>query len=94
MEFLANATIVLAIINVVLLIALICIYCKNIIRVPTVFAGGLLAFGLLFLVQNGMYLYFVFTMMSFYSAGHEVFTFVFTICQTAAFGILNYLSWK
>ncbi len=94
MSFLVNATVGLAIVNVLLLIALIYVYAKNAFVVPTLFATGLLGFAVLFLIQNGMYLYFCVTMMSFYAQGHEVFAFVFTLLQTGAFGILNYLSWK
>lgn len=91
---LATVTLVLAAINVLLLFALIAVYAKNTYKMPTIFGGGLLLFGILFLIHNAMYLYFVATMMSYYAPGHEVFAFIFTLCQTAAFGVLNYLSWK
>jgi len=94
MVFLTSATLVLAIVNVVLLLSLIWVYAKNTFAMPTVFGFGLLSFGLLFLVQNGMYLYVVTMMMPYYAPGHELFAFIFTLCQSAAFGILNYLSWK
>ncbi len=94
MVFLTTATLVLAVLNVLLLLVLIAVYAKNTYTMPTIFGFGLIAFGVLFLVQNGMYLYFVTMMMPYYAVGHDLFAFIFTLCQSAAFGILTYLSWK
>lgn len=90
MEFSKWATVL----NLFLIISLIFVYAKNMVKFKTSFTFGLFLFAFLFLVQNAVMLYFFVTMMPYYAAGVEVYTFIFSVLQTVAFLILNFVTWK
>jgi hypothetical protein len=80
--------------NVLLILPLVYIYAKNFIKMKSMFSLGLLIFGGLFLMQDLVSLYFLVTMMPYYVAGVELYTFIFTLLQTVAFIVLNLITWR
>ena len=82
------------ILNLFLIVSLLYVYLKNLVKFKSSFTFGLFIFAFLFLVQNVIALYFLFTMMPYYSQGVEVYAFVFSILQTIAFSILNFITWR
>ena len=84
----------LSIVNIILILGLVYVYVKSLAKVKSGFTVGLLIFTFLFLVQNAVCLYFAATMMPYYAAGVESYVLVLTGMQTAAFAVMNYITWK
>jgi hypothetical protein len=81
-------------INVLLVAALAYVYGKNAVKMPSSFTVGLLLFALLFLIHNVVALYYGLTMMPLYEESVEGYVRIFTILQTLAFAILNWVTWR
>jgi hypothetical protein len=73
------------VINILLLLYLGYSSLKNVRKYKSGFTIGLLAFIIVFLIQNLMAAYFYFTMMPLYVLGTEVPVFVTTFIETIAF---------
>ena len=84
----------LSAINVLLVIGLLIVYWKNFRKVKSGFTFGLLLFGIVFLAQNAVCLYFTATMMPYYVEGVQSYVLTLTGMQTVAFAIMNYVTWK
>ena len=80
--------------NIVLILALLYVYVKNMRKIRSLFTSGLVIFALLFLMQDIVSFYFSVTMMPYYVAGVEPYVFSFTLLQTLAFATLNYITWR
>ena len=87
-------TIVFSVINLVLIVSLLYVYGKNAVKIKSLFTMGLIIFAALFLVHNAVSLYFMSTMMPYYGPEAEGYGFLFTILQTIAFSILNFITWR
>ena len=94
MDLIMILSTVLTVINLLLLLALIFVYAKNVSKIRSSFTFGLLLFAVIFILQHVLYLYFNLTMMTLYSVEAEIFVFVLTILQTVAFSILNIITWR
>jgi len=84
----------LSVANVLLILGLMYVYFKNFQKVKSGFTIGLLLFTFLFLAQNAVCLYFTATMMPYYAEGVESYVLALTGMQTAAFVVMNYITWK
>jgi len=80
-------------INLLLIIGLLSVYVKNLIEIKSWFTIGLVLFGALFFIQNGILFYFSITMMPLYAEGIGTYMLILSILQTAAFAILNWVTW-
>ncbi len=80
--------------NLFLVVSLSFVYLKNLVKFKSSFTFGLFIFSFLFLIQNAVLLYFFITMMPYYAAGVEVYAFVFSVVQTVAFLVLNFITWR
>lgn len=80
--------------NIVLILALMYVHWRNFAKIRSVFTFGLLIFSLLFLAQDIFSFYFYVTMMPIYEKGLELYALIFTVLQTLAFSIMNYITWK
>ena len=87
-------TTIIASINMVLILALLYVYVKNLIRIRSGFTFGLVLFAALFLFHNILVFYFSITMMPLYADAVSPYMLVFTILQAFAFAILNWVTWK
>ena len=94
MAMLMEATKWLSVANIMLILSLMYIYGKNHQRIRSGFTTGLLLFTFIFLVQNLVGLYFTATMMPYYVEGVEGYALALTVMQTAAFAVMNYITWK
>ena len=94
MAILANTIIILTGLNILLVLGLIFVYMKTLKKVKTSFTFGMLLFAILFLLQNTVAFYYYITMMPLYAMGNEWFAFTFSVSQTIAFIVLNYITWK
>lgn len=94
MNLIMTLSTTLTVINLILILFLLVVYIKNYSKIKSPFTLGLFMFALIFLLQNILYLYFNFTMMSLYTMESEIFVFILTILQTIAFTILNIITWK
>ena len=83
---------ILTLLSIVLLVALLVIYSKNMRSLRSSFTVGLFVFALLFLIQNVVSAYYYWTMMSYYAPEVEIQVFVLSLLQTAAFGLLLYIT--
>jgi hypothetical protein len=81
-------------VNVLLLLSIIYVYLVNLRKSRSQFTYGLLAFALLFLIQDAVSFYFYYTMMPYYSDAVGLQVLILTGLQTIAFGLLNWLTWK
>ena len=81
-------------VNILLILSLLYVYVRNFTKIKTLFTSGLLLFALLFLVQNIVALYYSVTMMPLYAEGVETFVFIYSVLQSVAFIILNYITWS
>ncbi len=81
-------------INVLLVAGLLSVYADSFRKTRSLFTVGLLLFAVLFLVQDAVALYFAATMMPLYDPGVEGYVLAFTLLQTAAFAVLNWITWK
>jgi hypothetical protein len=84
----------LSAINILLVLSLLYVYIRNYAKVKSDFTLGLGLFALLFLVHNAVALYYHLTMMPLYVAGVETYALIFSGLQTAAFLVLNWITWK
>lgn len=94
MALMMTISTILTVINLVLILALVIAYAKNLSKIKSPFTIGLFLFALIFLLQNLLYFYFNITMMPLYTQSAEMFVFVLTILQTIAFTILNLVTWR
>ena len=92
MGALMNASMIVSGVNTLLLLILVWTYGRSMVRMPTRFTFGLLAFAGLLLVQNLVTLYYAITMMPLFVAGLEGFLFAYQILQAVAFAALTYSS--
>ena len=93
MEF-ANIGTLLSGVNIVLIVALLCVYVRNVRKITSLFTWGLVIFAALFLVHNAVSLYFALTMMPLYVMEVQAYVALFTFLQTIAFSILNLITWR
>lgn len=84
----------LTVVNVLLILVLLYVYTKSVQKIRAPFTIGLLAFALLFLVNNIICLYFYITMQPYYAPGAEIFAVVLSATQTVAFATLAWITWK
>ena len=84
----------IAAMNILLILGLLYVYLRNMMKIRSGFTLGLALFAGLFLVQNIMVLYFGITMMPLYAEGLGGFMLAFTLLQTLAFIIMNWVTWK
>ena len=84
----------LSVVNIILILGLLYVYAKNLQKVKSGFTVGLFIFSLIFLVQNAVCLYFTGTMMPYYVEGVQGYVLALTGLQTAAFAVMNYITWK
>jgi hypothetical protein len=89
-----NVITIFTAINVLLVAGLLYVYAATFRRTRSLFTVGLLLFAFLFLIQDVVALYFAATMMPLYEPDVASFVLVFTLLQTAAFAILNWITWK
>ncbi|MDP3917202.1 MAG: hypothetical protein Q8Q42_02845 [Nanoarchaeota archaeon] len=89
-----DLTAVLTGINLLILLALMCIYGKNWKRIHSGFTSGLFIFALLFVLQHVITIYFYITMMEYYSPQVTTNVLIQAILQTIAFGTLLYITWR
>ena len=94
MTFLINITTASTIINIILTLSLSYIYLKNLIKIKSSFTVGLVIFTSLFLLQNIVSFYFLITMMPYFVDEVESYIFLFSILQTLAFIVLNWITWR
>jgi len=94
MEFEMQATFVLTVVNIVLLLALAYVYGKNWMRFKSGFTAGLLLFTIAFLAQYVTSFYFYVTNMDYFVDMVSMHVLILTLLQTIAFAILNGISWK
>ncbi|MBI2451968.1 hypothetical protein HYV50_02710 [Candidatus Pacearchaeota archaeon] len=94
MAVMMTISIIISLINIILILLLLYVYGKNFVRMRSGFTAGLFIFGLLFLIHNILYLYFIISMMSYYSENAQIFGFVFNLLQAFAFFVLNIITWK
>ena len=94
MALIMQLTMYLTGLNVVLVSGLLYVYTRNLKKFKSMFTFGLLLFASLFLIQELVSFYFYFTMMPLYAQGLENHVFIFTLLQSVAFLILNYITWK
>lgn len=85
---------VLSGINILLVAGLLYVYVKNFVHIKSSFTVGLILFAALFLIHNVVLFYFSVTMMMYYAEGVESFVLVFTALQSAAFAVMNWITWK
>lgn len=85
-------TMVAAIINVILLIALLYPTLSNFRKTRSSFSAGLFLFVLVFLVENLVAIYFHLTLV--YTPAVEVEIVILTVLQTLSFGALTWVSYK
>ncbi|MBR9700043.1 hypothetical protein GOV09_06295 [Candidatus Woesearchaeota archaeon] len=81
-------------INILLVVSLLIVYVKNFKKVKSLFTLGLILFALLFLIQNIFSFYFAVTSMMLYAEGISNYVMIFSLLQTAAFIILNIITWR
>jgi len=89
-----SLTTIFSIVNLVLIISLLFVYGKNAMKIRSLFTAGLIIFAVLFFIQNAVSLYFMSTMMPYYGPEAESYGLLFTILQTVAFSILNFITWR
>jgi len=94
MEALMQITTILTVISTVLLLGLLYVYLKNLKQAKSKFTIGLFIFGLLFLLQNLVSLYFYFTMNDYYVPQVSTHVFILTLLQTIGFFILLKITWE
>lgn len=94
MALIMTISTVLTVLNLILILALVVAYAKNLSKIKSPFTIGLFLFAVIFLLQNFLYIYFHITMMPLYTASAELFVFLLTILQTIAFSILNGVTWR
>jgi len=87
-------TTILTVISTVLLLGLLYVYLKNLKQAKSKFTIGLFIFGLLFLLQNLVSLYFYFTMNDYYVPQVSTHVFILTLLQTIGFFILLKITWE
>ena len=87
-------TTIVAAINIALILGLLYVYVKNLVKIKSGFTFGLVFFAGLFLFHNVLVFYFSITMMPLYAESVSSFMLVFTLLQTIAFAILNWVTWK
>ena len=80
--------------NILLLLAILSVYYKNMLKMKSSFTAGLFLFASLFLLQNLVSFYFFFTMMPYFVDAVELHVFILTALQTTAFIILNWITWR
>ncbi len=80
--------------NIILIFSLMYVYLRNFRKIRSLFTLGLLLFSLLFIIQNIFSFYFYITMMPIYEKGLELYALIFTVLQTFAFAIMNWITWK
>ena len=81
-------------VNIMLILSLLYVYISNYSKLKSMFTLGLGIFAVLFLIQNVISFYYFVTMMPYYAASVEGFVFAFSLLQTLAFVVLNYITWK
>ena len=94
MAALMNLTTILTGVNILLILSLCYVYLKNLKKAISSFTIGLLIFALLFLIQNIVSFYFFLTMMPYFVNAVELYVFIFSVLQTLAFIILNWITYK
>lgn len=94
MALLMNLTTILTAINIILIIILLYVYIKNFKKIKSMFTFGLLIFAILFLIQNIISFYFFVTMTPYFVNMVEIYVFLFSLIQTLAFVILNWITLK
>ena len=94
MSMLMNIATVVNGINILLVLSLLYVYLKNLVKIKSIFTIGLVIFALLFLLQNIISFYFFITMMPYFVNEVESYVFLFSILQTLAFIVLNWITWK
>ena len=94
MEFEMQATFVLTIINIILLLILGWIYGTSWLKIKSSFTTGLLMFTLIFLLQNLTSFYFYVTEMPYFVDMVSMHVLILTSLQTLALVIMVAISWK
>lgn len=94
MELMMQATLVLTIVNVALLMALGVIYGRNWLDMRSPIGAGLLLFTLAFLAQYVTSLYMYIANMAYFVEMVSMHAFIVTALQTLAFAVLNIISWR
>ncbi|MBS3142225.1 hypothetical protein J4464_02440 [Candidatus Woesearchaeota archaeon] len=94
MALLMTLTTVVTAVNVLLIIALLNVYVRNMMKIRSGFTMGLFVFALLFLIENIVSLYFFVTMMPYYAMDIEGFVFVLKTLQMLAFATLTWITYK
>lgn len=94
MELVMQLTFGLTTLNILLLFALLYVYGLNWLKLRSAFVSGLVLFTIIFLMQNIMSFYFYVTSMPYFVDMVSMHVFVLTLLQTAAFAVLNIISWK
>ncbi len=82
------------ILNIILVIALLVVYIRNFAKIRSGFTLGLIIFAGVFLIQNIALLYFTMHVIPVMDKAADSFTMVFSLLQTAAFAVLNYITWR
>jgi hypothetical protein len=83
-----QAAALFALVNIILLIALIAIYTNSFRKIHAQFTGGLLFFAAMFLVQNLITLYSFLSMFMYFASGVTGLVLAITIVQTAGLAAL------
>lgn len=81
-------------INILLILGLLYVYGRSLARTRSGFTLGLALFAFLFLVHNAVAFYFHFTMMPLYADSMDEYMLAFSVLQTAAFAVMNWITWK
>ena len=81
-------------ISLILLLALLFIYFRNLKSIRSKLLIGLIIFVFVFLVQNVFSLYYLLTMMEYYVPAVELHVFIYSALQMIAFAIMLYITWE
>jgi hypothetical protein len=87
-----EVTYIAAVVNVIILLALLYPGIRNLLKTRSTISASLLAFTLLFLVQNIVAIYFHLTIS--YTSAVELEVATLTVIQTAGFGTLLWATYK
>ena len=85
---------VVSILNALMLFILLYVYIRNYKAIKSKFSLGLILFGLLFLIQNLVAIYFQTAMVDYYSKEVADFALILNILEALGFAALLYVTWK
>ena len=92
LDSMMEVTYIAAVVNVIILLALLYPGIRNLLKTRSTISASLLAFTLLFLVQNIVAIYFHLTIS--YTSAVELEVATLTVIQTAGFGTLLWATYK